>query len=283
MPPATSDLAAELAPGLLDRFVRYARIDTQAGRDRTQSPVDAGPARARRACSSRSCARSASTTPRWTTTATSPRRCPATSTARRSSASSRTSTRARTRRARRRRADRAPRLRRRRHRAPARRHRPRSGRACPSWAARAGHDIVTSSGDTLLGADDKAGVAEIMTAVAHLAAHPELPRPTLRVGFTPDEEIGEGASLFDIEALRRARAPTRSTARASASCRTRRSRPPRSTIAHRRASTSIPGFATGKLVNAGRARRAHPRGAAVRPADAGDDRRAARASSTPTR
>jgi tripeptide aminopeptidase len=62
-----------------------------------------------------------------------------------------------------------------------------------------GHDIVTSSGDTLLGADDKAGVAEIMTAVAHLAANPELPRPTLRVCFTPDEEIGEGATLFDVE------------------------------------------------------------------------------------
>jgi len=65
-------------------------------------------------------------------------------------------------------------------------------------AAKAGHDIVTSSGDTLLGADDKAGVAEIMTAVAHLAAHPELPRPTLRICFTPDEEIGEGATLFDV-------------------------------------------------------------------------------------
>lgn len=65
--------------------------------------------------------------------------------------------------------------------------------------AKAGHDIVTSSGDTLLGADDKAGVAEIMTAVAHLAAHPELPRPTLRICFTPDEEIGEGATLFDVE------------------------------------------------------------------------------------
>jgi tripeptide aminopeptidase len=62
-----------------------------------------------------------------------------------------------------------------------------------------GHDIVTASGDTLLGADDKAGVAEIVSAVAHLAAHPELPRPTLRVGFTPDEEIGEGATLFDVE------------------------------------------------------------------------------------
>ena len=69
----------------------------------------------------------------------------------------------------------------------------------PPLARRVGHDIVTSSGDTLLGADDKAGVAEIMAAVAHLAAHPELPRPTLRIGFTPDEEVGEGASLFDIE------------------------------------------------------------------------------------
>jgi tripeptide aminopeptidase len=66
-------------------------------------------------------------------------------------------------------------------------------------AGRAGHDIVTASGDTLLGADDKAGVAAIMTGVAHLAAHPELPRPTLRIAFTPDEEIGEGATLFDIE------------------------------------------------------------------------------------
>src|SRR3954462_15519970 len=65
-------------------------------------------------------------------------------------------------------------------------------------AAKAGHDIVTSSGDTLLGADDKAGVAEIMTAVTPLAAPPELPRPTLRICFTPDEEIGEGATLFDV-------------------------------------------------------------------------------------
>jgi tripeptide aminopeptidase len=69
----------------------------------------------------------------------------------------------------------------------------------PALAVKQGHDIVTASGDTLLGADDKAGVAEIVAAVAHLAAHPELPRPTLRVAFTPDEEIGEGATLFDIE------------------------------------------------------------------------------------
>ena len=71
--------------------------------------------------------------------------------------------------------------------------------AMPELAGKVGHDIVTSSGDTLLGADDKAGVAEIMAGVAHLAAHPQLPRPTLRVAFTPDEEIGEGATLFDLD------------------------------------------------------------------------------------
>jgi tripeptide aminopeptidase len=69
----------------------------------------------------------------------------------------------------------------------------------PELAAKAGHDLVSSSGDTLLGADDKAGVAEIMAAVTYLAQHPERPRATLRICFTPDEEIGEGATLFDIE------------------------------------------------------------------------------------
>jgi tripeptide aminopeptidase len=68
-------------------------------------------------------------------------------------------------------------------------------------ADKVGEDIVTASGDTLLGADDKAGIAEILTAVAHLAAHPELPRPNLRIAFTPDEEVGLGASLFDVEAF----------------------------------------------------------------------------------
>lgn len=71
-------------------------------------------------------------------------------------------------------------------------------RSMPELSRVHGHDLVTGSGDTLLGADDKAGVAAIMAAVAFLAAHPELPRCTLRVGFTPDEEIGEGATLFDI-------------------------------------------------------------------------------------
>jgi tripeptide aminopeptidase len=68
----------------------------------------------------------------------------------------------------------------------------------PELAERVGHDLVTASGDTLLGADDKAGVAEVMTAVAYLTAHPELPRPSLRIAFTPDEEVGLGASLFDL-------------------------------------------------------------------------------------
>jgi tripeptide aminopeptidase len=71
--------------------------------------------------------------------------------------------------------------------------------AMPELTAQRGHDLISSSGDTLLGADDKAGVAEIVTAIAHLAAHQELPRPALKVCFTPDEEIGEGATLFDIE------------------------------------------------------------------------------------
>ncbi len=69
----------------------------------------------------------------------------------------------------------------------------------PGLAAAKGQDLVTSSGDTLLGADDKAGMAEIVTAVAHLAANPDLPRPAIRVGFTPDEEIGKGPILFDVD------------------------------------------------------------------------------------
>jgi tripeptide aminopeptidase len=73
--------------------------------------------------------------------------------------------------------------------------------AMPALTDKVGEDIVSSSGDTLLGADDKAGIAEIVTAVAHLAAHPELPRPNLRIAFTPDEEVGLGASLFDVEAF----------------------------------------------------------------------------------
>jgi tripeptide aminopeptidase len=65
-------------------------------------------------------------------------------------------------------------------------------------AAQIGHDIVTASGHTLLGADDKAGVAEIVAAAEYLIAHPEIPHGTVRVAFTPDEEIGRGATRFDV-------------------------------------------------------------------------------------
>jgi len=68
----------------------------------------------------------------------------------------------------------------------------------PALADQIGHDIVTASGTTLLGADDKAGVAEIVTAAAHLMAHPEIPHGTIRVAFTPDEEIGRGTDHFDV-------------------------------------------------------------------------------------
>ena len=61
-----------------------------------------------------------------------------------------------------------------------------------------GHDIVTASGTTLLGADNKSGVAEIMTAAAYLLAHPEIPHGAIRIGFTPDEEVGHGTTHFDV-------------------------------------------------------------------------------------
>jgi tripeptide aminopeptidase len=69
----------------------------------------------------------------------------------------------------------------------------------PILAARVGHDIVTTDGTTLLGADDKAGVAEIMGAVAYLVAHPEMEHAPIRVGFTVDEEVGRGVDHFDID------------------------------------------------------------------------------------
>jgi tripeptide aminopeptidase len=68
----------------------------------------------------------------------------------------------------------------------------------PALAARLGDDIVTASGLTLLGADDKAGVAEIMAAAEYLMAHPEIPHGVVRIAFTPDEEIGRGADHFDV-------------------------------------------------------------------------------------
>jgi len=61
-----------------------------------------------------------------------------------------------------------------------------------------GQDIVVTDGTTLLGADDKAGLAEIVTAMEYLIAHPEIMHGKIRIGFTPDEEIGQGADHFDV-------------------------------------------------------------------------------------
>src|SRR5262245_65905869 len=68
----------------------------------------------------------------------------------------------------------------------------------PALAEQIGNDIVTASGTTLLGADNKSGVAEIVAAAEYLLAHPEIPHGTIRIGFTPDEEVGNGTKFFDV-------------------------------------------------------------------------------------
>jgi tripeptide aminopeptidase len=69
----------------------------------------------------------------------------------------------------------------------------------PALAERLGHDLVTSDGTTLLGADDKAGIAEIMAAVAWLGRHPEVPHAPVRVAFTVDEEVGRGTDHLELD------------------------------------------------------------------------------------
>jgi len=71
----------------------------------------------------------------------------------------------------------------------------------PALKDQIGHDIVTADGTTLLGADNKAGLAEIVDAMRFLAAHPEIPHGTLKVLFTPDEEIGRGVDKVDLKRL----------------------------------------------------------------------------------
>jgi tripeptide aminopeptidase len=68
----------------------------------------------------------------------------------------------------------------------------------PQLAAHVGHELITTDGTTLLGADDKAGVAEIMAAAAYLAAHPEVPHGTIKIAFNPDEEVGRGVIHFPV-------------------------------------------------------------------------------------
>jgi tripeptide aminopeptidase len=196
--PFTSPLAASLADDVLERFLRYVRIDTQAARDRTQSPSTPGQLELGRMLVGELSAAGlddAALDQNGYVTATLASTAGAGAPVIGLIAHLDTSPDAPG-------AGVEPIV-----------HRgydggvvelPRGGTvldpaSMPELGGRAGHDVVSSSGDTLLGADDKAGVAEITAAVAYLAAHPELPRPTLRVCFTPDEEVGEGATLFDIE------------------------------------------------------------------------------------
>ncbi|MFA0549310.1 peptidase T [Vibrio lentus] len=69
----------------------------------------------------------------------------------------------------------------------------------PDLDALHGHDLITTDGTTLLGADNKAGIAEIISAIAYLKANPDIKHGDICIGFTPDEEIGRGANLFDVE------------------------------------------------------------------------------------
>ncbi len=199
MPTYTSPLAEALAADVLDRFLRYARIDTQAARDRTRSPSTPGQLDLARLLADElraAGARDVSLDENGYVFATLPASgAPAQAPVVGLIAHMDTSPDAPG-------AGVQPLV-----------HEgydggvialPRGGTVLdpermPELRDQVGQDIVTSSGDTLLGADDKAGVAEIMAAVAHLAAHPELAHPELRIGFTVDEEIGHGATLFDIE------------------------------------------------------------------------------------
>ena len=71
----------------------------------------------------------------------------------------------------------------------------------PELNAHIGEDLIVTDGHTLLGADDKAGIAEIISAVEYLQQHPEIEHGRIRIGFNPDEEIGLGAHKFDVKAF----------------------------------------------------------------------------------
>ena len=71
----------------------------------------------------------------------------------------------------------------------------------PELGNHVGHELITTDGTTLLGADDKAGIAEIMAAVSYLQAHPEVPHGVVKVAFNPDEEVGRGVIHFPVESF----------------------------------------------------------------------------------
>jgi len=118
----------------------------------------------------------------------------------------------------------------------------------PALADQIGHDIITSDGTTLLGADNKAGVAEIVAAAEFLIAHPEIPHGAIRVGFTPDEEVGGGTTYFDVKRFGAAFAYTMDGAgRGTLETETFSAD---SMIVTFQGRNTHPGFAKGKMVNA---------------------------------
>lgn len=118
----------------------------------------------------------------------------------------------------------------------------------PDLAAKKGEDIVTASGTTLLGADDKSGVAVILALMQYLKEHPEIPHGTVRVSFTPDEEVGRGVRHFDLKRFGANCAYTLDGAAAGTyECETFSADAMNVTF---QGFNTHPGFATGKMVNA---------------------------------
>ena len=118
----------------------------------------------------------------------------------------------------------------------------------PALKGQIGNDIITASGTTLLGADNKAGVAEIVAAAEYLMQHPEIPHGAVRVGFTPDEEVGTGTKYFDVAKFGAAFAYTMDGA-GSGTLETETFSADSMTVTFRGINTH-PGFAKNKMVNA---------------------------------
>ena len=119
----------------------------------------------------------------------------------------------------------------------------------PALADQIGHDIITTDGTTLLGADNKAGLAEIMDAAQFLIQNPQIKHGTIKILFTPDEEIGRGVDKVESEEARRRLRLHDGRRNAPGISRTRPSRPT-APPSPSRASRTHPGFAKGKMEHA---------------------------------
>jgi tripeptide aminopeptidase len=118
----------------------------------------------------------------------------------------------------------------------------------PALGEQIGNDIITASGTTLLGADDKSGVAAVMAAAEALMRHPEIPHGTVKIGFTPDEEVGHGADHFDVKKFGAVCAYTLdSDQRGQVDCETFSAD---AMFVHFQGFNTHPGYAKGKMVNA---------------------------------